>query len=219
MEYEGIEITWLGHDCFLFDYDGKKIYVDPFKLDEGAKIADLVCITHEHFDHCSIEDLRRVVGPETVIVCPQECLGKVNKVHPEGVYAISAGESHTLKGIEITAVPAYNTNKFRDGETVFHPQEDGKLGYVIAFGETHVYHAGDTDEIPEMRDVQCDVALLPVSGTYVMTAEEAAEAARTLAPKLAIPMHYGSIVGTSHDAERFKRLLDGEVRVELLQHP
>lgn len=176
-----------------------------------AKPASLVLVTHEHFDHCSVDDLRKVVNEKTIVVCPNECLSAMSKLRPGEVRLIRSGEALNVAGITVHAVPAYNTNKYRDAKTktVFHPKEDGKLGYLLDMGGTRIYHAGDTDAIPEMDAVRCDVALLPVSGTYVMTAEEAAAAAKRLKPKVAIPMHYGAIIGTDDDAARFKLLLDG----------
>ncbi len=214
-QFNDLTLHWLGHDAFRIEYDGN-IYLDPYQLPPNTPLAKLILITHEHFDHCSIEDLQRITGPDTTIVCPHECVGKLTRVHPEGIYPLRPGETWTHKGLTIHALPAYNTNKFRTENIVYHPREDGKLGYLLQLGDTTLYHAGDTDHIPEMETINCDIALLPVSGTYVMTAEEAAAAARTIAPRVAIPMHYGSIVGSFHDAERFKRLLEGVVTVEIL---
>lgn len=215
MEYEGVTIDWLGHDTFRFTHRDIVVYVDPFRIPEGARLASLVCVTHEHFDHCSVEDLQRVVSPHTMIVCATEAVSKVSRVHPESVLTIRLGERRELAGVQIEAVPAYNTNKYRNEEQqiLFHPPEDGKLGFVVTINGVRIYHAGDTDVIPEMKGIECDVALLPVSGTYVMTPKEAAEAVAILKPKLAIPMHYGSIVGSRTDAEEFKRLADTQVEI------
>lgn len=216
--YDGITISWLGHDSFLFEKGPLRIYIDPFKLGEGIKPGTLVLVTHDHFDHCSIEDLRKVVTEKTVLVAPMECASTLSKVEPGELILMEPGETRSVLGVVVTAVPAYNTNKFRDGKTPFHPKEDGKLGYLFHLGETTFYHAGDTDFIEEMKGLSCDVALLPVSGTYVMTAEEAAEAAKVIRPKVVIPMHYGTIVGGVADAERFRALLDGTgLRVEILE--
>ncbi len=194
-------IHWLGHDCFRLAGD-KVICIDPYELKEEHR-ADIICITHEHFDHCSPDDLKKARGKDTIVVAPEDCLKKLtgNK------RPIRAGETLRIDGIEIEAVPAYNINKD------FHPRKNGWVGYIITMNQVRIYHAGDTDHIPEMKNIRADIALLPVSGTYVMTAEEAARAALDIRPKIAIPMHYGSIVGDSTDAERFRDLLAGKVEV------
>jgi L-ascorbate metabolism protein UlaG (beta-lactamase superfamily) len=218
--YSNISFHWLGHDGFLVEKGSLRIYLDPFKMNPAmATSASLVLISHEHFDHCSIEDLQKVVTPSTIVVCPHECLSALSKVKPGSIIPMHPGETRELAGVKVRAVPAYNLNKYRDPATkiVFHPKQDEKNGYVVTIDGTSVYHAGDTDFIPEMKSISCDVALLPVSGTYVMTAQEAAEAAKALKPKVVIPMHYGTIVGKESDARRFAELLKGTVRVELLQ--
>ncbi len=191
-------LHWLGHDCFRID-GPPVVYTDPYQLAGSLPPADIVLVTHDHFDHLSEEDLARVAGPGTVVVGPAEVAAKA-KVP---VDVIAAGQTRTIKGVTVRAVPAYNTDK------AFHPKADGKLGYLVTVGGVTYYHAGDTDVIPEMTGLAPDVALLPVSGTYVMTAEEAARAARAIAPKVVVPMHYGAIVGSDGDAKRFAALLDG----------
>jgi L-ascorbate metabolism protein UlaG (beta-lactamase superfamily) len=195
-------IHWLGHDSFKIVGTKKTIYVDPFKLSQGDK-ADIVCVTHAHFDHCSPEDIAKLQTDQTVVVAPADSeakiKGKVLVIHP--------GEKLEIDGVTIEAVPAYNTNK------KYHPKASGWMGYIITLDGVRIYHAGDTDRIPEMKDVQADVALVPVSGTYVMTADEAAEAVLDVKPAVAIPMHYGSIVGKEADAQRLAELLKGKVEV------
>jgi L-ascorbate metabolism protein UlaG (beta-lactamase superfamily) len=117
--------------------------------------------------------------------------------------------------VQIEAVPAYNVNKFREPGKAFHPKGESRLGFVVEMDGTTVYHAADSDLIPEMQHIKCDIALLPVSGTYVMTAEEAAQAVAAIKPKIAVPMHYGAIVGSSSDAEKFKSLVK-DCQVEIL---
>ena len=219
--YGNVSFQWLGHDGFRFEVGPLSIVIDPFKLDaKTAKPASLVLLTHEHMDHCSIEDLRKVVTPTTTIICPHECLSALAKVKPGAIIPMRPGEQKNVAGITVHAVPAYNINKYRDAATkqVFHPRQDEKLGYILDVGGTTIYHAGDTDNIPEMKDVKCDVALLPVSGTYVMTAEEAVAAAKIIKPTIAIPMHYGALVGSESNADTFQRLLEGSgIKVEILQ--
>jgi L-ascorbate metabolism protein UlaG (beta-lactamase superfamily) len=126
---------------------------------------------------------------------------------------VKPGDKLKLGDVSIDVIPAYNLNKFREPGKVFHPKEDGKVGYIMGINGVRVYHAGDTDAIPEMKGLKPDVALLPVSGTYVMTADEAAQAVKMVEPKLAIPMHYGVIVGTEQDAQKFKQLSTVEVQI------
>ena len=204
------KITWLGHDSFRIESsDGKVIYIDPWKLAPAAPPADLILITHEHFDHLSLEDVQRVRKEDTVIVASAPAARQITGA----VRAVRPGDQITVQGFEVRAVPAYNVNKFRSPGQPFHPKEQGYVGFVITVDGLRIYHAGDTDVIPEMRDIEADIALLPVSGTYVMTAEEALEAVRIIQPRVAIPMHYGSIVGSRSDAERFAREASVEVRI------
>jgi L-ascorbate metabolism protein UlaG (beta-lactamase superfamily) len=193
-------ITWLGHDAFQIAAS-KMIYVDPFQLAGDLEPADVICITHEHHDHCSPEDVARIRREDTVVVAAVSCRGKV-----EGdVRFVKAGDKITIDDLVIEVIPAYNVNKR------FHPKEAGGVGYLLSVDGSRIYHAGDTDPIPEMEGLDVDIALLPVSGVYVATAEEAVEAANKIGPKMVIPMHYGSIVGSSADAERFKELWPGQV--------
>ena len=202
-------IHWLGHDSFRLD-GSSTVYIDPWKLRAGAPRADLVLVTHDHFDHFSPHDIARVATPRTTLIGPASVTAQV-----EGVAAVtlSAGETATVGGVTVTAVPAYNIDKFRQPGEVFHPRAAGGLGYIVELDGRRIYHAGDTDAIPEMREVRCDVALLPVSGTYVMTAEEAAEACRMISAAAVVPMHFGDIVGTAADAARFEGLCGTSVTV------
>jgi L-ascorbate metabolism protein UlaG (beta-lactamase superfamily) len=195
-------IHWLGHDSFRLD-GSSTVYIDPWKLGAGAPRADLVLVTHDHFDHFSPHDIARVVTPRTTLIGPASVTAEVGGV---AALTLSAGETVTVGSVTVTAVPAYNLDKFRQPGEVFHPREAGGLGYIVELDGRRIYHAGDTDAIPEMRDVRCDVALLPVSGTYVMTAEEAAEACRMISAAAVVPMHFGDIVGTAADAARFEDL-------------
>jgi L-ascorbate metabolism protein UlaG (beta-lactamase superfamily) len=196
------KIHWLGHDAFKIKAE-KVIYIDPWQLGGKPEPADIILVTHEHYDHFSEPDIQKISKPDTVVVtvaaAAKKLKGKVQVVKP--------GDKVTVQGIEIEAVPAYNTNKD------FHPKRAGHVGFIVTVGGQRIYHAGDTDVIPEMSSFKVDIALLPVSGTYVMTAEEAVEAANRIKPKLVIPMHYGAIVGSASDAARFKQLYKGEVKI------
>jgi len=195
-------IHWLGHDSFRLD-GSSTVYIDPWKLGAGAPRADLILVTHDHFDHFSPDDIARLSTPRTTLIGPASVTAQVDGV---AAVTLSAGGTVTVGGVTVTAVAAYNLDKFRQPGEVFHPRADGGLGYIVELDGRRIYHAGDTDAIPEMRDVRCDVALLPVSGTYVMTAAEAAEACRMISAAVAVPMHFGDIVGTAADAARFEGL-------------
>lgn len=198
-------LDWLGHDSFRLD-GPPVIYFDPWKLSGKQPVADLVLVSHEHHDHCSPEDVKKVSGPATVVVAAAAAAQQL-----PGARAVRPGDRLTVAGVEIEAVRAYNLNKFRSPGVPFHPREAGHVGFVVTVGGVRIYHAGDTDHIPEMAEIECDVALLPVSGKYVMTAEEAAEAAKTLGPQTVVPMHYGSGIGTAGDGQRLAELYAGDV--------
>jgi L-ascorbate metabolism protein UlaG (beta-lactamase superfamily) len=202
MQFKNISIEWKGHASFLIVGEGKSIYIDPYKLPPGAKRADIILITHSHYDHCSVEDLKRIVKDGTLVLIPADCSSKLTKLSEKlDVKVIEPGQELEAGGIKVKAVPAYNTNKD------FHQKNEYWNGYIINVSGVKVYHAGDTDLIPEMNTLgDVDIALLPVGGTYTMDAEEAARAASVIKPELAIPMHYGEVVGSREDAERFVEL-------------
>jgi L-ascorbate metabolism protein UlaG (beta-lactamase superfamily) len=182
-----------------------KVYIDPYKLSksyEKISDADIVLITHNHFDHLSIEDLKNIINERTVIVSAQECLSQLKSLKVKDLIGIDPHNNEKLDDLVVEAVPAYNVNKD------FHPKDDKKIGFIIKFGNDRIYHTGDSDIIPEMKDTNPTIVLIPVSGTYVMTAEEASKAVNELInPKIAIPMHYGTIVGNKEDAIRFSELV------------
>ena len=213
-EHKGVKISWLGHDGFKIE-DGKEtLVIDPFKLKRDSK-ADYVLISHEHFDHCNAEDLKKVVKPNaTTIAAIVACNEEARKASPKEIKIVKPGDHIKLGGFDVRAVPAYNINKFAENGKPFHPKQDGKVGYVITTksGVT-IYHTGDSDLIPEMEDLRPEIALIPVSGTYVMTVDEAIEAVDKIKPKIAIPMHYGAIVGSVQDADKFKKNAKAEVHV------
>jgi L-ascorbate metabolism protein UlaG (beta-lactamase superfamily) len=199
------KLHWLGHDSFRLD-GPPVIYFDPWKLKGRPPGADLVLVSHEHHDHCSPDDVKRVSGPDTVVLAGGSAASQL-----PGARAVAPGDRLTVAGVEVEAVRAYNVNKYRSPGVPFHPRESDHVGYVVTVDRVRVYFAGDTDHIPEMADIGCDVALLPVSGTYVMTVEEAAGAARTLSPQIVVPMHYGAGIGTADDGRRFTQLYEGQV--------
>lgn len=212
MEIKGVKIEFLGHSGFVITTDaGKRIVIDPYNLSENALKcgkADIILITHSHYDHCSIQDIEKIVKTGTIIVVSAESQSRITKISDVNMQIVETGDEIELGNIKIEAVPAYNLGK------EFHPKKGGGLGFLIKLGEVIVYHAGDTDKIPEMEKLTGYgkqgnefIALLPISGTYVMNVEEAAEAAAIIKPSSAIPMHYGAgVIGTIEDARRFVEL-------------
>jgi len=205
-------LHWLGHSGFRLE-GLKTIYFDPYRLPEDSVKADIILITHEHDDHYSPDDLRLISSKRTVIVTDRAVAKKLEgaKLVYKDIKVLSSGDDIDVYSVKINAVASYNTNKH------FHLRNSKKLGFIIMTDGFRIYHAGDTDIIPEMKNYECDIALLPVSGIYVMTAEEAARAVLAIKPKLAIPMHYGSVVGSDNDAIKFKDLLRGRVEVKILK--
>ncbi|MBW1894056.1 MAG: MBL fold metallo-hydrolase [Deltaproteobacteria bacterium] len=198
------KIEWLGHDAFRI-ITSKIIYFDPYQIADGPP-ADLILITHDHYDHCSPDDVAKIQKSGTVIVTEEDSAKKLSG----DIRIMSPGESISIDGMNIEAVPSYNTNK------QFHPKNNNWLGFIIEIDGSRIYHAGDTDYIPEMEKFNVDIALLPVSGTYVMTAEEAVKAALSIEPALSIPMHYGTVAGSEEDALNFKKALEGKIEVRVL---
>ena len=204
---DGIE--WLGHAGFRIKTSAGWVYVDPYRAPPGPDAA-LILITHCHFDHFSRDDVLRLAGDGTVLVGPstvtEQLRGKTISIAPGDVVDVGP--------LEILALPAYNTNKLDSEGRPFHVLGSETVGYVIRDGGRRIYHSGDTDVIPEMDEAAgVDVALLPVSGTYVMTPIEAAEAARRIDPRVAVPMHWGTVIGCRADAESFVSAAPVEARI------
>ena len=199
-------VEWLGHSGFRVRAARTTIYIDPYRVSTDAVPADLILVTHGHYDHFSPRDIQAISHTDTWLVAP----AAVSELAGGRVMSIAPGEvvePEFAHGVSIGAVAAYNTSKRDADGKLFHAREAGGVGFDVNIRGERLYHAGDTDVIPEMDQVTgVDVALLPVSGTYVMTAEEAAEAARRIQPRLAIPMHWGEHLGTKEDADRFADL-------------
>jgi len=210
-EYQGVKIFWLGHSSFKIK-NGKTIYIDPFQI-KAQEVADIIFITHEHYDHCSKEDIEKVATENTTIVTTKMVKAKLTGLKVGKILVVKPGDKLGINDVSFEVVTAYNVNKFRSPGVPFHPREDEKVGFIITIKSVGIYHTGDTDFIPQMKSIKADVILIPVSGTYVMTAEEAANAINTINPKVAIPMHYSSIVGDEEDARRFQKLAKCEVKI------
>lgn len=188
------KIKWLGHASFRIEGDKHVVYIDPWKLKKAVP-ADVVLITHSHYDHLSEEDVAKIRKPSTVIIGPADCKADFGKAFQE----ISPGKTLTVGDLTVEAVPAYNMDK------AFHPKKSNWVGYVVTVDGVRIYHSGDTDVISEMADVKPDVALLPVGGTYTMTVPQAVDAVSKLNTKVAVPMHCGDIVGSFEDRNAFSR--------------
>ena len=202
MNIQGIEVEWLGHAGFIIN---NNIFIDPYQIETNKK-ADLILITHPHYDHCSLEDIKKILKPKTLVIAPPDCSSKLSRIENIKTKIITLGKKFTSNNLEIETVPAYNINK------PFHPKQNEWLGYIIKINNKKIYHAGDTDLIPEMNNLNVDIALLPIGGIYTMNAKEAAQAVSKIKCKIAIPMHYGKIIGTEKDAIEFKNLVkDAEV--------
>ncbi len=191
---------------------GRVIYIDPFKIDENYNDADIIFITHDHYDHYSEKDIEKVKKDDTVIIVPEELLTKVLRkgFRQDYIITVAPNQKYMVEGIEFETVPAYNTSK------QFHPKENEWVGYVIQIKGTRYYIAGDTDITEENKKVKCDVALVPVGGTYTMDFKEAAYLINEIKPKIAVPIHYGSVVGTKKDAIDFSKLVHPEIECKIL---
>jgi L-ascorbate metabolism protein UlaG (beta-lactamase superfamily) len=199
--------TWFKQSSYLWKDEGLVVYIDPWGVTTDDP-ADAIFITHAHYDHFSQEDIERVRKDGTKIVAPadvaRELSGDVTPVGP--------GDTVEAAGVKAQVVPAYNLAEER---LEMHPKANRWVGYIFSLGSNTYYHAGDTDHAPELSDVRADVAFLPIGGTYTMDASEAAGLAKAIAPQLAVPMHYGYVVGTEADADRFAAETD-PVKVERL---
>ncbi len=221
MEVGGVGIEFLGHSGFLIvNGNGKRIAIDPYNVSEGIEKVDFIFITHSHYDHCSIKDISKLSKEGTIIVVPPDVQSKITKIDGVEMQIVEIGDEIEFGNMKIEVMPAYNINK------AFHPKNEEWLGYLIKINGVVIYHSGDTDKIPEMQNLTGYgkkgnefVALLPVSGKYVMDPEEAAEVANILKADLNIPMHYGAgVAGTKEDAEKFVKLCrDVGLRAEVLE--
>jgi L-ascorbate metabolism protein UlaG (beta-lactamase superfamily) len=196
------KISWFGHASVRIKSE-RIIYIDPWKI-KGSEKADLILITHSHYDHLSPGDVKTLQKKETVILATPDCVSQL----AGDVRAVKPGDRLTVLGIDVEVVPSYNLKK------AFHPKGNNWVGYVVVVEGNRIYYPGDTDFIPEMNNIRADIIILPVGGTYTMDAREAAEAVNTMKPKVAVPIHYGDIVGSLKDAQKFKEL--AKIPVEII---
>lgn len=180
------------------------IYFDPYKIEKNYNDADVIFITHSHYDHYSEEDIKKVIKDNTIIVAPFD-LGKDSEFKKRNMLLVKPNKSYNVRGLDFKTIPAYNTNKN------FHPKYNNWVGYVINVDNTTYYIAGDTDTTPDNKTVKCDVAFVPIGGTYTMDYKEAAEFVNEIKPKIAVPTHYGLICGAKEDGENFAKLLNKNI--------
>lgn len=188
------------------------IYFDPFKIEKKYNDADIIFITHDHYDHYSEEDIDKVIKNNTIIVSPVDLLEKLlNKgLKKENIISVKPYEDYNIKNLKFSTIPAYNIDK------QFHPRKNNWVGYLIELEEITYYIAGDTDITEDNKKIKCDVAFVPIGGTFTMNYQEASELINTIKPKIVVPIHYGSIVGTKEDAINFKKLINPEIECKIL---
>ena len=206
---ENVEV--LTHSSIRINKD-KVIYIDPFNIEKNYNDADIIFITHSHYDHYSEKDIDRVKNEGTYFVAPKDVKMELLKkgINEEQIISVAPNQTEEILGIKFEIVAAYNVNK------KFHPKENNWVGYIIEIDGIRYYVAGDTDINEDNIKVQCDVAFVPIGGTYTMDYKEAAELVNRIKPKIAVPIHYGSIVGTEQDAEQFISLLDENIKGKIL---
>lgn len=206
---ENIEV--LCHSSIRINRE-KIIYIDPFKIDKNYNDADIIFVTHDHYDHYSEEDIDKIKKENSVVVAPEDLLNKLLEkgFTQDFIVTVKPNNSYEVKGIKFETIPAYNINK------KFHPKENNWVGYIIELNSIRYYIAGDTDVNEDNKRVKCDVAFVPVGGTYTTTANEAANLINEIQPKVAVPTHYGSVVGTNQDAIDFLDLLSPNIKGKIL---
>ena len=205
-------IECLGHSTIKITKASKTIYIDPYNIKEVSKDANIVFITHSHYDHYSPQDISKIINENTIMVITEDLYSDVQNlgINKENLITVKPNETFEISNIKVSTIPAYNTNK------KFHPKENNWVGYILELENTKYYIAGDTDITEENKQVKCNVAFVPVGGTFTMTAKEAADLINKIKPQIAIPIHYGSIVGTEQDAIDFKNYLNSNIECEIL---
>ena len=206
---KGIEV--LCHSSIRIEKE-RIIYIDPFRIEKDYNDADIIFVTHSHYDHFSPEDIKMVKSFNTIIVVTEDLLEKAIQIgfKKEKIITVKPSQRGEIIGINFMTIPAYNVNK------QFHQKQNNWVGYILEIDGINYYIAGDTDITEEAKNVNCDVAFVPVGGTYTMTSQEAAELVNIIKPQIAIPIHYGEIVGNNQDAEMFSKLLSNEIKCRIL---
>lgn len=203
-------IEVLTHSSIRIQNASGTIYIDPYRIKETTNDADYIFITHDHYDHYSPEDISKVIGQKTVFIVPEKMTNTVTSDFSEWeVKSVRPGESYHVNDLAFETVPAYNLLK------PFHPKKNGWCGYLMTIDGNRVYIAGDTDATKEAKSVKCDIAMVPIGGTFTMNAKKAAELINHIKPKVAIPIHYGSVAGKPEDADVFRQSIDASVAVEV----
>jgi len=198
------KLFWLGHASFKIKGKSKIIYIDPWKLKGSHEAADIILIGHSHFDHLSLPDIEKIKKPSTVIITTADCAAQIK----DDVRIVKPGDTIKVDDVVIEAVPAYNTDK------TFHPKANHWIGFIVNLDGERLYYSSDTDIIPEMSQLKnIDVALLPAGGTYTMDIHQAAKAAEMISPKIAVPYHYGDIVGTADEGNKFAAIYSGKSHI------
>lgn len=208
------KIEVLGHSTIKLKKNSKIIYIDPYNINNSINDADIIFITHSHYDHFSQEDIKKVRNNNTIIIITEDLYNDTIQLNfkENNIITVKPGNNYQVNEIKFCTIPAYNVNK------KFHPKDNNWVGYIIELEGNKYYIAGDTDITEENKKIKCDVAFVPVGGTYTMNYKEAAKLINEIKPKLAIPVHYGSIVGTKKDAEEFVKLLVRDVEGKILIH-
>lgn len=205
-------INVLCHSAIRLEIDNKIIYIDPYSLTSNANDADLIFITHDHYDHFSIEDIKKVEKSNTIFIIPESMLENAIKsgIKENRIIKIKPNQNYKYENLKIETIPAYNVNK------KFHPKENNWVGYLIEYNNVVYYIAGDTDITNENKKVKCDIAFVPIGGTYTMNYKEAAKLINEIKPKFVLPIHYGKIVGTKQDALNFEKLLNEDIKCKIM---
>lgn len=205
-------ITCLGHSSIKIINNDQIIYIDPYKINNYYADADIIFITHNHYDHYSKEDIIKIKQDSTKIIITKDLLQETLDLGfiESNIITVEPNKTYKIKNLMFQTIPAYNVNK------IFHPKENNWVGYIIEINKIKYYIAGDTDITEENQKVICDIAFLPIGGTYTMTKEEAATLANHIKPKVVVPIHYGIIVGTKQDAIEFKNLLNSSIKCEIM---
>ena len=207
-----MKIEVLCHSSIRIEGEEKTVYIDPYRIKEERNDADLILITHSHYDHFSEGDINKVKNDRTKILVTSDLIEKALELglEKESIKVVMPNNSYKELNIEIDTISSYNINK------QFHPKENNWVGYILKLEDKKIYVAGDTDITEENKDIKCDIALVPVGGTYTTDYKEAAELVNIIKPKIvAIPMHYGELVGSKEDAEKFSKLIDFNIKVDV----